>query len=136
MECQLYKYCTGIFHVFVKEEKKALMLHQHTVANLGHVVLKYTQSRVGTPGGPNRGKTMMVRNKQAHGYFVDVCRVEGRSWYTSHRGCLWIAAAAKRPTPQEITQVEDMYRQLYKKGTGPVVGIRAPQSNTNWHSQS
>ncbi|XP_031425115.1 activating signal cointegrator 1 isoform X2 [Clupea harengus] len=42
-------------------------------------------------------------------------RVEGRSWYTSHRGCLWIAAAAKRPTPQEITQVEDMYRQLYKK---------------------
>ncbi|KAL2088449.1 hypothetical protein ACEWY4_015348 [Coilia grayii] len=42
-------------------------------------------------------------------------RVEGRSWYTSHRGRLWIAAAAKRPTPQEIAQVEDMYRQIYKK---------------------
>ncbi|XP_056134864.1 activating signal cointegrator 1 isoform X2 [Lampris incognitus] len=42
-------------------------------------------------------------------------RVEGRTWYTSHRGRLWIAAAAKRPTPQEIAEVEGMYRHIYKK---------------------
>lgn len=42
-------------------------------------------------------------------------RVEGRSWYTPHRGRLWIAAAGKRPTPQEIAQVEAMYRQIYRK---------------------
>ncbi|XP_041849448.1 activating signal cointegrator 1 [Melanotaenia boesemani] len=42
-------------------------------------------------------------------------RVEGRTWYTSHRGRLWIAAAAKKPTPQEIAEVEAMYRHLYKK---------------------
>ncbi|XP_067351907.1 activating signal cointegrator 1 isoform X2 [Channa argus] len=42
-------------------------------------------------------------------------RVEGRTWYTSHRGRLWIAAAAKKPTPQEIAQVEAIYRQSYKK---------------------
>ncbi|XP_042342575.1 activating signal cointegrator 1 [Plectropomus leopardus] len=42
-------------------------------------------------------------------------RVEGRTWYTSHRGRLWIAAAAKRPTPQEIAEVETMYRHVYKK---------------------
>ncbi|KAJ8417954.1 hypothetical protein AAFF_G00227970 [Aldrovandia affinis] len=42
-------------------------------------------------------------------------RVEGRSWYSAHRGRLWIAAAAKRPTPEEISQVEAQYRQLYKK---------------------
>lgn len=41
-------------------------------------------------------------------------RVEGRTWYTSHRGRLWIAAAANRPTPQEIAEVEAMYRHLYK----------------------
>ncbi|TTA54983.1 Activating signal cointegrator 1 [Bagarius yarrelli] len=41
-------------------------------------------------------------------------RVEGRTWYTSHRGRLWIAAAAKRPTPQEIAGVEAMYRQIFK----------------------
>ncbi|XP_038557724.1 activating signal cointegrator 1 isoform X1 [Micropterus salmoides] len=42
-------------------------------------------------------------------------RVEGRTWYTSHRGRLWIAAAAKAPTPQEIAEVEAMYRHIYKK---------------------
>ncbi|XP_058257232.1 activating signal cointegrator 1 isoform X1 [Hemibagrus wyckioides] len=42
-------------------------------------------------------------------------RMEGRTWYTSHRGRLWIAAAAKRPTPQEIAEVEAMYRQIYKR---------------------
>ncbi|TRY96164.1 hypothetical protein DNTS_008372, partial [Danionella cerebrum] len=41
-------------------------------------------------------------------------RVEGRTWYTSHRGRLWIAAAANRPTPQEIAEVEAMYRHIYK----------------------
>ncbi|XP_039979229.1 activating signal cointegrator 1 isoform X2 [Xiphias gladius] len=42
-------------------------------------------------------------------------RVEGRTWYTSHRGRLWIAAAAKKPTPQEIAEVEAMYRHIYRK---------------------
>ncbi|XP_031145904.1 activating signal cointegrator 1 [Sander lucioperca] len=42
-------------------------------------------------------------------------RVEGRTWYTSHRGRLWIAAAAKQPTPQEIAEVEAIYRHVYKK---------------------
>ncbi|XP_071778576.1 activating signal cointegrator 1 [Centroberyx gerrardi] len=42
-------------------------------------------------------------------------RVEGRTWYTSHRGRLWIAAAAKKPTPQETAEVEVMYRHIYKK---------------------
>ncbi|XP_074522685.1 activating signal cointegrator 1 [Halichoeres trimaculatus] len=42
-------------------------------------------------------------------------RVEGRTWYTSHRGRLWIAAAAKKPTPQEVAEVETMYRHIHKK---------------------
>ncbi|XP_067105193.1 activating signal cointegrator 1 isoform X1 [Osmerus mordax] len=42
-------------------------------------------------------------------------RVEGRTWYTSHRGRLWIAAAGKKATPQEITEVENMYRQIFKR---------------------
>ncbi|XP_072138383.1 activating signal cointegrator 1 [Mobula birostris] len=40
-------------------------------------------------------------------------KVEGRTWYTSHRGRLWIAAAAKRPSPQEVTAVEATYRTMY-----------------------
>ncbi|KAF4804550.1 Activating signal cointegrator 1 [Turdus rufiventris] len=42
-------------------------------------------------------------------------RVEGRSWYTSHRGRLWIAATAKRPSPQEISELEATYRMLLQK---------------------
>ncbi|XP_056881571.1 activating signal cointegrator 1 [Takifugu flavidus] len=42
-------------------------------------------------------------------------RVEGRTWYTSHRGRLWIAAAAKKATPQEIAEVEAIYRHIYRK---------------------
>lgn len=51
-----------------------------------------------------------------------VCRVEGRTWYTSHRGCLWIAAAAKKPTPQEVAEVEAVYRHIYSKGKYAVYG--------------
>ncbi|XP_034015681.1 activating signal cointegrator 1 [Thalassophryne amazonica] len=42
-------------------------------------------------------------------------RTEGRTWYTSHRGRLWIAAAAKKPSPQEVAEVEGIYRRVYKK---------------------
>ncbi|XP_069812545.1 activating signal cointegrator 1 isoform X2 [Dendropsophus ebraccatus] len=42
-------------------------------------------------------------------------RVEGRSWYSAHRGRLWIAAAAKRPSPQEISELEASYRVLLHK---------------------
>ncbi|XP_044306527.1 activating signal cointegrator 1 isoform X2 [Varanus komodoensis] len=42
-------------------------------------------------------------------------RVEGRTWYTSHRGRLWIAATAKKPSPQEICELEATYRVLLQK---------------------
>ena len=35
--------------------------------------------------------------------------VEGRSWPTTHRGKLWIAAAAKKPSPEEMKQVIDQH---------------------------
>ncbi|NXW55965.1 TRIP4 protein, partial [Eurystomus gularis] len=42
-------------------------------------------------------------------------RVEGRTWYTSHRGRLWIAATARRPSLQEIAELETTYRMLLRK---------------------
>ncbi|XP_069723301.1 activating signal cointegrator 1 isoform X3 [Phaenicophaeus curvirostris] len=42
-------------------------------------------------------------------------RVEGRTWYTSHRGRLWIAATAKQPSLQEISELEATYRMLLQK---------------------
>uniref|UniRef100_H0X6W0 Thyroid hormone receptor interactor 4 n=1 Tax=Otolemur garnettii TaxID=30611 RepID=H0X6W0_OTOGA len=48
-------------------------------------------------------------------------RVEGRSWYTPHRGRLWIAATAKRPSPQEVSELQATYRLL----RGQVVRVPA-----------
>ena len=40
-------------------------------------------------------------------------RSEGRTWYTTHRGRLWIAATVKKPDPEEIRENEEFYRRLY-----------------------
>ncbi|XP_076680542.1 activating signal cointegrator 1 [Andrena cerasifolii] len=37
---------------------------------------------------------------------------EGRTWYTSHRGRLWIASASKVATQEEIAEVQNFYRVL------------------------
>ncbi|XP_024935817.1 activating signal cointegrator 1 isoform X2 [Cephus cinctus] len=37
---------------------------------------------------------------------------EGRSWYSAHRGRLWIAAATKVPNKEEISALEHRYRVL------------------------
>nr|CAD7603333.1 unnamed protein product [Timema genevievae] len=44
--------------------------------------------------------------------FVACLRHEGRTWYTAHRGRLWIAAGSKPPSPQEIGDTEHVYRIL------------------------
>ncbi|EGD72426.1 zinc finger domain-containing protein [Salpingoeca rosetta] len=40
---------------------------------------------------------------------------EGRVWYSSHRGRLWIAAAAKQPEPEDIADVEQQLRDHYDR---------------------
>lgn len=38
---------------------------------------------------------------------------EGRSWYSAHRGILWIASTAKQPLSCEITATEEFYRKYF-----------------------
>lgn len=35
---------------------------------------------------------------------------EGRSWYTAYRGRLWIHAAGVKPEPEQIEQIEEIYK--------------------------
>ncbi|KAG5325636.1 TRIP4 protein, partial [Pseudoatta argentina] len=37
---------------------------------------------------------------------------EGRNWYSSHRGRLWIASAAKIPSAEEVSNIKQSYRIL------------------------
>nr|XP_040580696.1 LOW QUALITY PROTEIN: activating signal cointegrator 1-like [Lepeophtheirus salmonis] len=39
---------------------------------------------------------------------------EGRSWYSHHRGRLWIHAAAKVAEPKEIQALQEFYKSMYK----------------------
>ncbi|GFO36203.1 thyroid hormone receptor interactor 4 [Plakobranchus ocellatus] len=38
---------------------------------------------------------------------------EGRTWYSAHRGRLWIASTGKAAAPEEIAEMEHMYKVLY-----------------------
>ena len=44
---------------------------------------------------------------------MGIKRDEGRTWYSSTRGRLWIHSASKVPTEEEITEVENFYREYY-----------------------
>lgn len=37
---------------------------------------------------------------------------EGRTWFTPHRGRLWIASTAKKPSQKDIEQIETFYKHL------------------------
>ncbi|KAK8814385.1 hypothetical protein WA158_008247 [Blastocystis sp. Blastoise] len=53
-------------------------------------------------------------------------RVEGRGWYSNFKGRLWIHAASKEVTEEEIKQVEDYYRDLYAE-ENPNITITFPK---------
>lgn len=40
-------------------------------------------------------------------------RHEGRSWYSAHRGRLWIASTVQPPSPETVQSMENMYQVLY-----------------------
>lgn len=40
-------------------------------------------------------------------------RHEGRTWYSSHRGRLWIASTAKPVNVDEVIQMEQFYKNHY-----------------------
>ena len=39
---------------------------------------------------------------------------EGRNWYSPHRGRLWIHAASKIPTDEEVKSVQNFYKGMTK----------------------
>lgn len=58
-------------------------------------------------------KCMSMHQPWASLLVAGIKKHEGRSWYTSHRGRLWIAATAKSPDREEIQIMENFYRKLY-----------------------
>ncbi|XP_068131763.1 activating signal cointegrator 1 [Hyperolius riggenbachi] len=63
----------------------------------------------------DQGMCLSMHQPWASLLVAGIKRVEGRTWYSAHRGRLWIAAAAKRPSQQEISELEASYRVLLHK---------------------
>ncbi|KAM4675501.1 activating signal cointegrator 1 [Discoglossus pictus] len=63
----------------------------------------------------DQGMCLSMHQPWASLLVAGIKRVEGRTWYSAHRGRLWIAAAAKRPSSQEISELETSYRVLLQK---------------------
>jgi hypothetical protein len=62
----------------------------------------------------DEGKCLSMHQPWASLLVLGIKRVEGRTWYTSHCGKLWIASTATAASPETICAVEEQYRQLYK----------------------
>jgi len=48
-------------------------------------------------------------------FILPLGRHEGRTWYSSHRGRLWIAATMRVPPPRAIQNAEHMF-EILKEG--------------------
>ncbi|KAI6646483.1 Activating signal cointegrator 1-like [Oopsacas minuta] len=64
----------------------------------------------------DRGSCLSMHQPWASLLVCGIKRIEGRTWYTTHRGRLWIASTARTPIENDINDVETFYRTLY----GPI----------------
>jgi hypothetical protein len=60
-------------------------------------------------------RCMSMHQPWASLLIAGIKRHEGRSWYTAHRGRLWIASTAKPVDPEEVKRMEQFYRIHFKK---------------------
>lgn len=60
----------------------------------------------------DEGMCLTMHQPWASLLVAGIKKLEGRSWYSSHRGRLWIHAAAKQSSNAEIQAVEEQYRNI------------------------
>ncbi|GAB0100368.1 activating signal cointegrator 1 [Sergentomyia squamirostris] len=61
----------------------------------------------------DQGHCLSMHQPWASLLVAGVKKDEGRNWYTSHRGRLWIASTAKPANPEEIKEIENFYKRFY-----------------------
>lgn len=58
----------------------------------------------------DQGKCLSMHQPWASLLIAGIKKHEGRSWYSAHRGRLWIASTAKPASPEDVKELEDFYR--------------------------
>ena len=49
-------------------------------------------------------------------FTVSLSRCEGRTWYSTHRGRLWIAATSKVPSAKDVLDTQQFYMERGRYG--------------------
>lgn len=58
-------------------------------------------------------------------------RFEGREWTTKYRGPLWVHATSQKPSPEQITALEQAYESHYA-----LVGEDRPEFPKRYHTSA
>lgn len=58
------------------------------------------------------GFALTVHQPYASLIVAGIKKHEGRAWFTTYRGRLWIHAAGKQPTQDDISEVEEIYHRI------------------------
>ncbi len=59
------------------------------------------------------GMCLSMHQPWASMLVLGIKKHEGRSWYSAHRGRLWIHAGSKKPDECDIKEMENFYRAFY-----------------------
>jgi len=70
----------------------------------------------------DQGLCLSISQPYASLLVAGIKRHEGRNWYTSHRGPLWIASTPRNVDANVIEEMENVYRHL----RGDSVGLQFP----------
>ncbi|XP_064390454.1 activating signal cointegrator 1-like [Halichondria panicea] len=62
----------------------------------------------------DEGKCLSMHQPWASLLVAGIKTCEGRSWYSAHRGRLWIAATAQKPDQSEVSKLEQFYSSYHK----------------------
>lgn len=68
------------------------------------------------------GFALSVQQPYAGLLVAGIKKHEGRAWFTTYRGRLWIHSASKQPTHEDISEVVDIYRKIVEE-TGEIVSF-------------
>lgn len=61
---------------------------------------------------PQVGAYISITRRKITNLCTSVFSAEGRTWYTSYRGKLWIASTGVKLSRQEAVKYENMYRLI------------------------
>lgn len=74
---------------------------------------KYRIQDQGLQEMKDEGMCLSMHQPWASLLVMGIKKHEGRTWYTPHRGRLWIHAASKQPSESDISETESFYKHFY-----------------------